>query len=68
MCVLFCKIFGHKFYIDSFIPDSGYVCAVSGIARDTGATVRKETVYCTRTRKTHGRTRTIAPQTNGAAG
>jgi hypothetical protein len=58
MRVLFCKIFGHKFHIDSFLPDGGYERGVSGIIRGTGTTVCKETgvlysVRC-RTRKSSG--------------
>lgn len=71
MRVLFCKIFGHRFHIDSFVPDGGYERGVSGIVIDTGVTLRKETTYCTRCgverAKQVEETRTIAQQTNGDA-
>jgi len=71
MRVLWCHIFGHKFHIDSFVPDGGYERGVSGIIRDTGTTVRKETEYCTRCgierAKLVEETRTITQQTNGVA-
>jgi hypothetical protein len=71
MRVLWCRIFGHKFYIDYFVPDGGYERGVSGIIRDTGTTVRKKTGYCTRCgverAKLAEETRTVAQQTNGGA-
>lgn len=48
MCVLFCKIFGHKFFFTSFVPNGVLERGISGFWFEQGTTYRHETTYCTR--------------------
>jgi len=48
MRVLFCKIFGHKFFFTSFQKTGREWLPYVGIWVDSGNTYRHETSYCTR--------------------
>ena len=70
MHVLWCRIFGHKFFFTSF-QKTGRELGVTGIPYDVGDTFRHETTYCTRCGVERAyimeKMRTIAQQTKCAA-
>lgn len=48
MRVLFCRIFGHKFYYTSFRKTGAKYLPYAAMWVDDGVTFRHETTYCTR--------------------